>query len=160
MPEFVMEGRNDAARMESEFVLGFIEAIFWLETSPEWSAADWFSDKCRIAREEGTTSGNIPGDVGYADLHSDSLADIRADCEAWQAANSDTLAAAYATGYTENQAGIDYYLTRNGHGAGFWDRGLGGIGDVLSDACRGSEVYTWFGDHVEHGDAPFVHVSI
>lgn len=29
--------------------------------------------------------------------------------------------------------GHDMTLTRNGHGAGFWDRGLGDIGDVLTE---------------------------
>jgi len=29
-------------------------------------------------------------------------------------------------------AGHDFALTRNGHGAGFWDRGLGEVGDKLS----------------------------
>ena len=160
MPEFFMEGRDHAARMESEFVLGFIEALFWVETSPAWDSDEWFSDECRAAQESGSADGSIPGDVGYSELHPDSLAAIRADCEHWQAANAETLAAAYATGYTEKQAGMDYYLTRNGHGAGFWDRGLGDIGDALSDASRDSDVHVWFGDHVEHGDAPFVHVDI
>lgn len=34
------------------------------------------------------------------------------------------------------QAGHDFWLTRNGHGAGFWDRGLGDLGDRLTAACR------------------------
>lgn len=32
--------------------------------------------------------------------------------------------------------GHDLWLTRNGHGAGFWDRGLGTLGDRLSEAAR------------------------
>ena len=160
MPEFVMEGRDHAARMESGFVLGFIEALFWTETSPAWDSSGWLSDECRAAQEAGTADGSLPGDIGYCDLHPDSLAAIRADCEAWQAENADTLEAAYATGYSETQAGIDYFLTRNGHGAGFWDRGLGDIGDKLSDACRYRETYAFFGNHVTHGDAPFVHVDL
>jgi hypothetical protein len=28
--------------------------------------------------------------------------------------------------------GCDFILTRNGHGAGFWDRGLGDLGDELT----------------------------
>lgn len=28
--------------------------------------------------------------------------------------------------------GHDFWLTRNGHGAGFWDRGLGALGDTLT----------------------------
>lgn len=34
------------------------------------------------------------------------------------------------------QVGHDFCLTRNGHGAGFWDRGLGELGTRLTDACR------------------------
>lgn len=33
-------------------------------------------------------------------------------------------------------AGHDFWLTRCGHGAGFWDRGLGELGDRLSEAAR------------------------
>ncbi|AXN57854.1 hypothetical protein [Acinetobacter phage ABPH49] len=29
-------------------------------------------------------------------------------------------------------SGHDFWLTRNGHGVGFWDRGLGNTGDVLT----------------------------
>lgn len=29
-------------------------------------------------------------------------------------------------------AGHDFWLTRNGHGAGFWDRGLGDLGERLT----------------------------
>jgi hypothetical protein len=34
------------------------------------------------------------------------------------------------------QAGHDFWLTREGHGAGFWDRDLGSRGDVLTDKCK------------------------
>ena len=34
------------------------------------------------------------------------------------------------------QAGHDFWLTRNGHGAGFWDRGLGERGDRLTNAAH------------------------
>lgn len=33
-------------------------------------------------------------------------------------------------------AGIDFWLTRNGHGAGFWDRGLGDVGTRLTCAAH------------------------
>ncbi len=38
-------------------------------------------------------------------------------------------------GQTDEQIGHDFWLTRNGHGAGFWDRGLPN-GSELSDACK------------------------
>lgn len=34
------------------------------------------------------------------------------------------------------QIGHDFWLTRNRHGAGFWDRGLGERGDRLSDIAK------------------------
>ncbi len=41
----------------------------------------------------------------------------------------------------------DYWLTRNSHGAGFWDRGLGELGDNLSDmATIQGSVYAYAGD--------------
>ena len=30
----------------------------------------------------------------------------------------------------------DFWLTRNGHGAGFWDRGLGKLGNELSEMAK------------------------
>lgn len=41
------------------------------------------------------------------------------------------------TGYERNGTfGHNYYLTREGHGAGFWDRGLGELGDYLTDIAK------------------------
>jgi hypothetical protein len=45
------------------------------------------------------------------------------DCARFMAHCAGPLFAALACdGYTTEQAGIDLWLTRNGHGAGFWDR--------------------------------------
>lgn len=40
------------------------------------------------------------------------------------------------------QIGHDYVLTTGGHGAGFWDRGLGELGDKLTEACK-AESHEW-----------------
>lgn len=40
------------------------------------------------------------------------------------------------SGLTDEQAGHDFYLTRNRHGAGFWDRRLGEIGARLTYAAH------------------------
>lgn len=37
---------------------------------------------------------------------------------------------------SENGADHNLILTANGHGAGFWDRGLGIAGDQLTTACE------------------------
>lgn len=164
MPEFVMEGRDHAARAETPFVQGFIEALFFTECSPAYMSDEWFTPDRIAASESGQADGELPGDVGYCDLHPDSLAAIRADCEAWQAANAGLLEQAYARpGYDEAQAGRDYWFTRNGHGVGFWDRDqlkAESLGQLLSDAAGRNEVNPFFGGHVTHGNAPFVHVDL
>lgn len=40
-------------------------------------------------------------------------------------------------GYPEEYAGHDFWLTRCGHGCGYWDRGLGELGDRLTEAAKG-----------------------
>jgi hypothetical protein len=53
------------------------------------------------------------------------------DCTAFQADNASDL-----EGVDIVQAGRDFWLTRNGHGCGFWDRGLGEVGLRLTDAAH------------------------
>lgn len=38
--------------------------------------------------------------------------------------------------YDFDQLVHDFWLTRNGHGAGFWDRGLGKLGDQLTQHSK------------------------
>ena len=51
---------------------------------------------------------------------------------------ADFLLANYADfeGMDDGQIGHDFWLTRNHHGAGFWDRGLGERGDRLTKAAQ------------------------
>lgn len=52
-----------------------------------------------------------------------------------------------ASGLQDTQVGHDFWLTRNGHGAGFWDRDLGEIGEQLTKACKEfPEVDLYVGD--------------
>ena len=45
------------------------------------------------------------------------------------------------------QVGHDFWLTRNGHGTGFWDRGLGQLGDDLTKWAKASgECSLYVGD--------------
>jgi hypothetical protein len=78
-------------------------------------------------------SGGEPLDANYDadDLAPESVASITVDCRDFIASNADDLA-----GMDAEQAGHDFLLTRDGHGAGFWDRGLGDRGDRLSANAR------------------------
>lgn len=79
-----------------------------------------------------------------------------ADCDDFRSANRVTLNRAYkfyastsrGNEYTpEELAGHDFLLTRNRHGAGFWDRGMGATGEALTEACRPcGEVNFYVGD--------------
>lgn len=70
-------------------------------------------------------------------ISAEALVEIKAECRDFQEANKVDLEEAYTVhGYCEEYAGHDFYLTRNGHGAGFWDRGLGAVGDRLTKASE------------------------
>lgn len=73
------------------------------------------------------------------DITDDTMETIREECRQFIGANYRDL-----EGIDAEQAGHDFYLTRNRHGAGFWDRGNGAKGDRLADAARvwgSSELY-------------------
>ena len=100
------------------FTRAYIEAALWSST------------------DNSDESGGEPFDANYseADIAPDTLARIVEDCEAFQRDNEVLLSQVPWT--TEEQNGHDFWLTRNGHGAGFWDRGYGDLGDKLTDAAH------------------------
>lgn len=67
------------------------------------------------------------------DFHPDAVLEARVDCDSFLdlclAEGVDPTAGMRLEG---EQIGRDFWLTRNGHGAGFWDRGLGETGEALS----------------------------
>lgn len=65
------------------------------------------------------------------DLESEVLQKAVQECRAFQESNEADLVE-----LDPAQAGHDFWLTRNGHGAGFWDRGLGELGDRLTEASK------------------------
>ncbi len=122
------------------FTQGYIEALFFTESSPCVMAIDWPKD----GNAEGL-DGEIPADIGFCELAPCAIASIMNDCAAFQLNNAALLdQATDSDGYDMVQAGRDYWFTRNGHGVGFWDRGLGDVGDSLSDASGRREVNPWF----------------
>lgn len=83
-------------------------------------------------------------DAGISEVPAYLLESSIADCACFQQENADLLAEYYARrsdcpaheGGPKAYAGHDFYLTRQGHGAGFWDRGLGELGDKLTQAAK------------------------
>ena len=101
-----------------------------------------------------SSSDTGPDGVDYESLESFDIAPearekAAADCAAWCADNLAMLtAAADCAGYSWGHAGHDFWLTRNHHGAGFWDGDLpDAIGDALTEAAEAAgEVWPYIGD--------------
>lgn len=69
------------------------------------------------------------------------------DLHAFLAANAEVIERVLQPGYGLSNVGHDLWLTRNGHGGGFWDRGLEDDGVILANAARTlSEVDLYMGD--------------
>jgi hypothetical protein len=104
------------------FTLAYLEAMFWTEGSDDGALSD--------------------PDLTIYSLAPEAEAGIVADCAAFQAANAEDIDG------DDSQAGHDFWLTRNGHGAGFWDGDWpAAAGERLTAACkRFPEVDAYVGD--------------
>jgi hypothetical protein len=87
--------------------------------------------------DESDDAGGDPLDSNYdeSDIHPDAMAAIESDCRAFLEAVGEHINASNYTGRRDcdvlDMAGHDFFLTRAGHGAGFWD------GDWATDAGAG-----------------------
>lgn len=93
-----------------------------------------------------TQDDGEPLDAVYTldDIAPETLESMRSDCAEFIEANAQALD---ESGLRDEQIGHDFWLTRNGHGAGFWDRGLGEIGEALTKASKPyGDVYLYVGD--------------
>lgn len=157
MPEFVLNlgGQAKAFAGLDAFTQGYIEAMFFTseESLCEDEDSEWDMPNVAVntaTMESRFVGGNTPS---FADLAPETVESIKADCEAFQISNAALLDSVYGvTGkyerapYDAERAGADYWFTRNGHGCGFWDRGLGEPGDALSAAARHSGRCLYRGD--------------
>lgn len=79
---------------------------------------------------------------GDGDLAPETLQAMRDDCaEFISRAGADLQEYTQRTGCT---GGYDFWLTRNGHGVGFWDRGLDELGDrltAIAERMGGRDLY-------------------
>ena len=94
--------------------------------------------------DESTPEGGDPLDNKYGaeDLAPECLNQIKEDCEAFQRDHAADIASDLVL------AGHDFWLTRNGHGAGFWDGDWPKeVGERLTEASRVyGEVNLYVGD--------------
>jgi len=108
------------------FTLAYVEAMFWTLTDDDGGSCDH---------------------LGLHDLSVEGLDSCLDDCRAFQEDN-----AALLEGADLRQAGHDFWLTRNHHGCGYWDRREGTYprdpgGQALTDAAHAwGEANTYIGD--------------
>ena len=99
------------------FINGYLECMLWL------------------AKDD---NGDTISDITADDIAPDAMATIRSECADFYEANRETWERG---GWPDDaHAGHDFFLTRNGHGAGFWDRRYNDetdeCGKILTDNCR------------------------
>lgn len=98
-----------------DFLKQYIETALWSST------------------DESTPQGGEPLDKNYGpeDLVPETLERMTKDCEAFQ-----KLAGPLLSERDESHGGHDFWLTRNGHGAGFWDGDWPKYGDHLTELSK------------------------
>ncbi|UTC25361.1 hypothetical protein P7_171 [Pectobacterium phage vB_PcaM_P7_Pc] len=96
------------------FIAGYFEALYFAEsaTGNDGEEIDNLAgyELSATAKEEGEQAC-----ARFLDLAGDKV----------------NLAIAGSDDYDHTQAGRDFWFSRQGHGVGFWDRGLGLVGDDL-----------------------------
>ncbi len=103
------------------FIDGYIEAMLWANTYGEDENGEMTTDN----------------DVSFGDLTEEALRTMQDDCGDFLGVAEGIVERNLNDRYDSAHAGHDFALTRNHHGAGFWDRGLGDDGDLLTDIAQG-----------------------
>lgn len=104
-----------------EFFEGYVEAMLFAETDN--------ADEC----------GGEPLNANYEeeDIDDASLVKMRNDCADFTKLVRDAFPVMPEhEDYEPIRAGHDFWFTRNGHGVGYWDRGLGKFGDELTKLAK------------------------
>jgi hypothetical protein len=115
-----LEGEPETLETVDELTGGFIEALFFTDNAV--NAENGRDFEATAESEDDENEGNFPASAAPDDLAPATLEKIKADCAAFQAQAADLLTEAAGRGYSLARAGHDFWLTRNGHGVGFWDR--------------------------------------
>lgn len=90
-----------ATRTMDAFTEAYVTCMFWTDMNDDEGSLQDFKPSA---------------DYGIDDLSDKAWDKITSDCNAFQSQNADDING------NDTQAGHDFWLTRNRHGAGFWDR--------------------------------------
>lgn len=114
-----------AAGALSDMIEGYLDCALWASVP--------------LREDESADQSLFEIGYGRSNCCADTLTDARAACEEFVEAHGDALRAAFESHpqYSPSGAGHDLFLSRNGHGAGFFDHGEHPCWDVLQAAARG-----------------------
>lgn len=105
-----------------EDVRQYFETALWSSSDPTAGYPDDLEDR------------PLDEDYAVADVSAESVEAAEKDLDAFYDKAGDLVE---ESGLDESDIGHNFWLSRNGHGVGFFDRGLGEIGDKLQDIARG-----------------------
>lgn len=116
-------------RGRDDFMRGYVEAMLWANTFVECECGYCVEqeDVAYWYQSPGRWWEDTPVDLIDAENFWECFAYVILSLDYGKRADQWTSA---------ELAGHDFALTRNGHGTGFWDRGLGEMGDMLTEACE------------------------
>lgn len=126
MPEYALDTSlsRDTWKALDAFTRAYIEAAMWTLTGDDGDSLDH---------------------LGLHDIAEETIATAVRECAAFQHTHSFLIRASYKLGATDARNGHDFWLTRNRHGAGFWDRGYpGDMGQALTDAAHAEGSVDWY----------------
>lgn len=107
-----------------QFTQAFITALLWSEMDEDGDPIDNYYDE--------------------TDLSEELKEKIETDCKKFFDENYEIMVNANRD---FSRHGHDFCLTRNGHGVGFWDRGYGNLGNILTEKCKPyGEINAYIGD--------------
>lgn len=132
-----------------------VEAVY----SGYKDAALWSSTNDRHEADPDNEAEMLDG-TDY-ELSDEAEIHFRTVCADFIESNADLVATAAEKGMAGEELGHNFWLSQNGHGTGFWDRGLGEIGDLLHEAAKkfgGDDLYIGDDDQIhsynQHLSAP------
>ena len=132
-----------------EAVTGYIECQLWAQRDGLFDDGDTPED-IELARSNGAERLDEHGEClddfyGADDIDPAYIESVRAELIDFANAhplairlylNTTTVLGNMRNRHNSAQFGHDFYLTREHHGTGFWDRGLGDLGEYLTEQCQ------------------------
>lgn len=159
VPEHFEQGQMTSPQDFAAFMQGYLESALWTsEIGEEYADAQTaefgHDESFQALHGDGLDSSQSMTDAGLTEENIDPTSKFaqHEECRNFVNDNAADLQAyldqlGFNTQSGWSQAGHDFWLTRNGHGTGFWDRDPGEVGQRLTAAAKVyGEAYVYMGD--------------